>query len=55
MGDVYKYILSEMSFPQPNPPVAVPSLISTIAHTGTKNCPSMRRETLTWPSLSATV
>ena len=37
-----------------NPPVAVPSLISTTAHMGKKNCPSMRREILTWPSLSLT-
>ena len=30
-----------------NPPVAVPSLISTTAHIGKKNFPSMRREILT--------
>ena len=38
-----------------NPPIAVPLLTSMIAQTGLKNFPSMRRETLTCPSFSATV
>ena len=38
-----------------SPPWAVTLLTATIANTGKKNFPLIRRETLTWPSLSANV
>ena len=52
---VYAQDIKPITYVYAHPPVAVPSMISTIAHTGTKNCPSMRNDTLIWPSLSATV
>ena len=36
-------------------PVAVPLKTSMKACRGMKNCPVMRRETLTWPTLSVTL